>query len=427
MSSPDVAIIGGGAIGAAVAYELSRSGAQVLVLERSTGAQGCSRGSAGLISPSHSETLASGTSIRHGIAWMGRRDSPFHVRPRVSVIPWMARFLAASLPERSASASRTLRSLTAASLERHEALARSGMPTSFKRQGILSVYESERTFERASRRIGDTNGAAAHALGPEAARELLPGLSPRIGGAIYHPEEAHCDPSRFVDALLDAAHDLGTEIRSGVETLRLRRVENSVSKLETTTGEISAETVVLAAGVWTRNLATDIGVKLPLEAAKGYHLEIERDPSQSSVPAFLEDAHVTATPFQGRLRLTGTLDLSGLDLRVDPIRLRAIEDAAHRTLNLPAVVRPSGVWRGLRPCAPDGMPIIGRAAEVDNLLIATGHAMLGIALAPITGEIISDLVLARRPRHPAEPFAPSRFRHGRQLLQNPIHHARERP
>src|SRR6516165_950021 len=131
MSSPDVVIVGAGAIGAAAAYEFARRGARVAVLERSIDASGCSHGNAGLISPSHSEALASPTSVRNGLAWIGRRDSPFHVRPRVGVMPWLVRFAAASLPARSAAASATLRSLTSASLDLHERLARSGMPTSF--------------------------------------------------------------------------------------------------------------------------------------------------------------------------------------------------------------------------------------------------------------------------------------------------------
>jgi D-amino-acid dehydrogenase len=403
-SAPDVVVVGGGAIGSAAAYELARRGARVSLLERSHVAFGCSYGNAGLISPSHTEALASPTAIRNGLAWIKRADSPFHLRPRLALLPWLARFAAASLPRRSAEATATLRTVAAASLELHAKLAGAGVKSSFARRGILSVFESAPALARASR------GTDARVLTPEAARDLEPALAPGIAGALYHPHEAHCDPAAFVAALTGRAQDLGADIRTGIEVLRLRRSNGRISELETTAGPIRAGAVVLAAGVWTRELAGDVGVHVPLEGAKGYHIEVERPSSRPSVPVFLEDAHMTATPIGDRLRLTGTLDLSGRDLRVDPVRLEALSRGARRTLGLPADARPVHVWRGLRPCAPDGLPIIGPADGIANLFLATGHAMLGIALAPVTGEIVADLVTGERPRYDVQPFVPSRFR-----------------
>jgi D-amino-acid dehydrogenase len=417
MSRPDVVIVGAGAVGASIAYELARHGARVVVLERSIAPSGCSHGNAGLISPSHSEALASPTSLRQGLAWVARRDSPFHVRPRPSLVPWLARFAVASLPKRSAAASASLRSLANASLELHEALAQSGLPTSFVRRGILSVYESERAFEHAR-----SHNARASALAPDEAHELLPALGPHIAGALYYPHEGHCDPALFVNALLDASRELGAEVRTGIEILHLHRRRDRISQLQTTSGPIHAGTVVLAAGVWTRALAAGVGVPIPLEAGKGYHLELAPGAAKPGIPAFLEEARITATPLDGRLRITGTLDLSGLDLRVDPIRLQAIASAAKRALNVPHGTEPTRIWRGLRPCAPDGMPIIGRAEEIENLLLATGHAMLGIALAPLTGEIIKDLLTGDSPRFPIGPLAPSRFGSWWPVMQNHTNH-----
>jgi D-amino-acid dehydrogenase len=421
VSSPDVVVVGAGAIGAAAAYELARHGARVAILERSFTASGCSHGNAGLISPSHSEALASPASLRSGLAWIGRRDGPLHVRPRVAVIPWLVRFAAASLPKRSAAASATLRSLTSASLALHEELAQAGLPTSFVRRGILSVYESEHALEHAAIRSRRIDGQQSSRLTREEARELLPALTPKIAGALYHLHEAHCDPGMFVQALLGASSELGAEVRTGVEILRLKRSRDRICELQTTAGTIHPAVVLLAAGVWTRELAASVGVSIPLEAGKGYHLELGSGTSDSGVPAFLEEARITATPLQGRLRITGTLDLSGLDLRVDPIRLQAIAHAARRTLTPPPDTNATGIWRGLRPCAPDGLPIIGRAEEIENLYLATGHAMLGIALAPATGEIIADLISGQTPRLATEPFAPSRFRRWPQLMQNHAH------
>ena len=413
MSRPDVVVVGAGAIGAAAAYELARRGARVTILERGDVAAGCSYGNAGLISPSHTEALANPTAVRDGVAWLARRDSPLRLRPRPALLPWLARFGLASLPRRSAAATAMLRALVAASLDAHEALARAGLSTSFARRGILSVYESERGFAAARRTAGD----GERVLTREAARDLEPALAPTIAGAILHPDEAHCDPAAFTGALVDAARGLGAEVRTGVEILAIGRSNGRISELQTTAGPLRAETVVLAAGAWTKALAGQAGVHIPLEGGKGYHLEHSAGATrQPRTPVFLEEARVTATPLDGRLRLTGVLELTGLDLRIDPVRLEAIGLAARRTLGLAAAARPTRIWRGLRPCAPDGLPIVGRADGVDNLVLATGHAMLGIALAPITGEIVADVVTGAPTRSEAAAFSPARFRRVRQAM-----------
>jgi D-amino-acid dehydrogenase len=404
-SWPDVLVVGGGAIGAATAYELTQRGASVTVLERSHGALGCSYGNAGLICPSHAEALANPAAIRSGLAWMARRDSPFHVRPRLSLLPWLARFGLAARSGRSAAATAALRTLATASLEAHERLVRSGLATSFERRGILSVFESQSAFVAAER-----NGAQA--LTGDQARELEPALALTIAGALLHADEAHCDPGLYVAALLDAARERGAELRRGVEVLRLR----PDGRLDTTAGPLRAGAVVLAAGTWTGGLARDVGVHVPLEGAKGYHLEIAGPPLRAGMPIYMEEARVIATPLNGRLRLAGTLELSGLDLRVDPIRLEALGRAARRTLVLPPNARTVQVWRGLRPCAPDGLPVIGPVDGVANLFLATAHAMHGITLAPVTGEIVANLISGERPGHNIEPFAPSRFRRLRDVM-----------
>jgi D-amino-acid dehydrogenase len=411
--SPDVAVVGGGAIGAAAAYELTRRGARVMLLERSGDASGCSFGNAGLICPSHAEALANPAAVRDGLGFLARRDSPFRLRPRPALLPWLARFGAASLPRRSARATAVLRALAEASLELHEGLARAGLATGFARRGTLSVFESARGFERA--RTGRAPAPGARFLDAREARDLAPALAPGIAGALFHPRDAHCDPGDLVGALLQAAQEQGTEVRTGVELLRLQRRNGRIAGLETTAGLIGAGAVVLAAGAWSRALAREVGVNVPLEAAKGYHVEIETDALDGGIPVYIEEARVIATPLAGRVRLAGTLDLSGFDLGVDPVRVASLARAADRTLTLPRGARTVRVWRGLRPCTPDGLPVIGRAPGLENLVLATGHAMLGITLAPVTGELVASLVGGETPRHALEPLRPERFAQRRLL------------
>jgi D-amino-acid dehydrogenase len=402
-----VIVVGGGAVGAASAYELARRGARVTVLERSATPSGCSYGNAGLICPSHAVSLASLGAIRDGLRWMRRADSPFSVSARPSLLPWLVRFAAAASPARSARATASLLALAKTSLESHERLASSGLPTGFLRCGILSVFETERMLERARRQNGDDS---VQFLEPAAARAFEPTLAAGLAGAAFYPRDAHCDPGLLVDALLDGARAHGAEIRRGIEVTALRRANGSIAALDTRDGAVRGGTIVLAAGTWTGRLAATAGMRLPLVPAKGYHVEVDVEPLRNSIPIYMEEARVIATPLAGRLRFAGTLELGGLDLTIDPVRLEALPRAAARTLDLPAGARRTHVWCGLRPCTPDGLPLIGPVDGIDNLVLAAGHAMLGITLAPATGEMVAALVSGEHANAVTRDFRPSRFR-----------------
>jgi D-amino-acid dehydrogenase len=394
----DVVIVGGGAIGAACALELVRRGASVTLLERGPQlAYGCSQGNAGLISPSHSMPIANPAALRDGLRWMLRPDSPFYLRPRPGVLPWLARFARASTATRSSAGARAVRELSLASLELHAGLAAQGLDTGFERRGTLSVYESKAGFAAA---VTSVDGEV---LGREDVRQLEPALTGPLAGGIYHRQEAHCDPRGFVDATGRAAADAGAEIRASVEVRRLR----PGPVVETNEGELRPGTVVLAAGAWSSRLARGLGVFLPLEGGKGYHVDLEPAPGDPKVPLFMQESRTVATPLRDRLRLSGTMELAGLDLSISERRVDAIRRALRRILGDDSGRRVLETWAGLRPCTPDGLPVIGR---VDGLILATGHAMKGLSLAPVTAKLVGELVAGESPSYDLAPFSPRRFR-----------------
>ena len=407
--TPDVVVVGGGAIGVSAALELASRGARVTLLEQGAElAAGCSAGNAGLICPSHSAPIANPAALRQGLRWMLKSDSPFYLRPRPSVMPWIARFVAASRAGRAEAGTRAIRELSLASLELHAALAEVGIETSFERRGVLNVYETEDGLV-AGTREAERSRMRTEILEPEKARELEPSLGPSIAGAVYYPEEAHCDPLRFVHAVGRAAAEAGAEIRTGVEVRGLRRRDGHVA-VDTSEGELHPEAVVLAAGAWTSELARPLGVFLPLEAGKGYHVDLEPAEGDPQVPVFMQESRVIATPLEGRLRLAGTLELAGLDLSISGKRVEAIRRAGARVLRGQEGRQTLEVWSGLRPCTPDGLPVIGRPAGIDGLVLATGHAMKGLSLAPVTGRLVAEVVTGEPPSHDLAPFSPNRFR-----------------
>jgi D-amino-acid dehydrogenase len=408
----EVLIVGGGAVGAACALELARGGVDVTLLERGSElAAGCSSGSAGLLCPSHAAPLATPAALRLGLRWMLRPDSPFYLRPRPGLLPWLALFVAACGPERAAAATKLVRTLAVESLALHAELAEK-LDTGFERRGVLNVYETEKGLVAGRGEAEEYQtelGLPAQVLDADQARELEPALGSTLAGAVYYAEEAHCDPSRLVHALGQAATEAGAEVRTGVEVLGLRVERGRVAVVETTAGIVRPQMVVLAAGAWTRLLARELGLFLPLEGGKGYHVELDLLLGAPRIPVFLQEVRVIATPLAERLRLSGTLELAGLDLRVDRRRVDAIATAGRKALPGLADAGVRAVWRGLRPCTPDGLPAVGRTRVADNVVFATGHAMMGITLAPLTGRLVAALVAGGDPGIDLSPLDPDRF------------------
>ncbi len=403
----DVVVVGGGAVGVSCALELARGGARVTLLERGPAlASGCSAGNAGLICPSHSTPLANPASLRNGLRWMLRRDSPFFLKPRPAALPWLARFVSAARADRAERGARLIRALSVPSLELHAELAQR-LDTGFTRRGVLNVYATADSFA-AGVREAERSGLPFRALPGEEATAAEPALA-AAAGAVHYPEEAHCDPLRFVQAVGRAAAEAGADVRTGVEVRRLRRLDGRVA-VETAEGDWRPQTVVLAAGVWTRPLAAQVGVFCPLEGGKGYHLDLEAAAGDPAIPCWLQEPWAIATPLPGRLRLAGTLELAGLDLSIDPLRVEAIRRGATRGLRGIDGRRVIEVWAGLRPCTPDGLPVIGSPEELPGLVLATGHAMKGLSLAPITAVLVAALVRGEEPAFDLAPFSPDRFR-----------------
>ena len=269
---------------------------------------------------------------------------------------------------------------------------------------MLQVYETERAFEH-----GREEAAAAHAAGlpadvldASAARASEPALR-GVAGAVRFPREAQCEPQRFVEAVGAAAIAAGATFLPRTDVLSLRD-----GKVETTHGHIDADAIVVAAGAWTPGLVRELGPRLPVEAGKGYAIDCERTEALPRTPLILHEARVAVTPFGDRLRLAGTLQLAGMDLSVDRRRVEAIWAAAQRLLKPEALGARREVWRGLRPCAPDGLPIIGRLPRRPDVIVATGHAQLGLTLAPVTGRLVTELLTGER-REQVAALSPSRF------------------
>lgn len=416
----DVVVVGGGAIGVAAAYELARGGADVVLLERGPElGMGCSWGNAGLLVPSHATPLATPANLRRGLRFLLDPDGPLKLRARPALAPWLVRFALASTARREREATALVRALCRESLDLHAGLAAAGLPTGFERRGVLDVYSTEAGFAegRAEAAEHASAGLATEVLDAEAAAALEPALAACAGG-VHFPEEAHADPGAFVTAVGAAAAEAGASIRLGAEVVGLAVRGRRVVHVVTTAGPVAADTVVLAAGAWTPRIARDASLFVPVEGGKGYHVELEAGEGDPRIPLFLQEERVVVTPLPGRVRLAGTLELCGLDLSVDRRRVAAVERAGRAAVRGLDGRRTLGLWRGLRPCTPDGLPIVGRSSRAENVVLATGHAMLGFTLAPLTGRLVAELIAGRTPTGLGL-LRPDRFRPLRDALPRP--------
>jgi D-amino-acid dehydrogenase len=417
-SSADVFIIGGGVIGVCTAYYLAEQGARVTLVEQGQIAAGSSYGNAGLIVPSHSIPLANPGALASGLKWMLDPESPFYIKPRLdfALVDWLLRFTLACAPGRMRKAIPVLRDLGRASSALHKELAAlDGLDCGYAQTGLLMLYNTERGLEDGLKEahLLQEFGLAAEVLDGGQVRKLEPSLRPETVGGTFFPGDAHFTPANFMRGLALQVEKKGVCIRTDTQVLGFETAGRKVTKVRTTRGDFQPGQVVLAAGSWSPSVARELGLKIPIQAAKGYSITVKRPAANHGIPLLLGEARVAVTPMVSAagpvLRFAGTLELVGHDFSVKQRRVNAILRAARGYLGGMENLELVEIWRGLRPCTPDGLPIIGRPPSLDNIIVAAGHATLGMSLGPITGKLVAQLVNGETPALDLGPLRVDRF------------------
>lgn len=411
---PDVLIIGAGVIGISAAYYLAQSGLSVTVVDSKGVAAGSSWGNAGLVCPNHSEPIPGPGVLSQGLKWLLDVESPLYIRPRLDMdlLRWLWRFRRYCNQEALDRAIPRLRDMQRASLALfREIIQQEGIACDFQETGGLLVFRTPSAWEQgiAQARHTQSFGLQLTILDQNAVHELEPTLHPDVIGGIWHQEDAFLTPHKFVFGLAEAAQRHGAIILPEHPVVGFETQGNRIRTVRTAQGDFHPQNIVLAAGIWSAYLARELDIAIPMQPAKGYSITIPRpNPSPKRYVIFGE-RNAVATPMGNTLRFAGTLELSGLDGPVLPRRVQAIRRAAHEYLRLPQPLPQGQVWQGLRPVPPDGMPYIGRWPDYTNLVIATGHAMLGLSMGPITGKLVSELIQHRAPSLPLDGFEVARF------------------
>ena len=403
-----IAVIGAGVVGCAIARELAAQGRRIVLLDRAAPATaGASFGNVGHIATEQVETLPSKQLLlgfwRELFAFDGPLDIP--LRRVMSLTPWFARFAVAAFRQEA-----NTRHLAPLVRDAANALARAlneiGRSNLLRRNGHYAVWLDEGANIRAARAATAATGLGVHT--EPAPSELLRGVSSagHTAAGLWFPDTAHVlDPADVARAFADDAVQHGARVQQ-VEVRALQPRGDAID-ITTESTTFTVNTAIVCAGVWSTPLLRAFGLRAPLEAERGYHVELPGHAPVADAPIVYSDQKVVVTPMAGRLRASSYLELAGRDAPPDPrkpARLRA------KLRDLGYTCDPHGPsWMGARPTLPDYLPGIGRTPGPHNLFYAVGHQHLGLTLAAVTAEVMGDLVADRKPRFHIEALDLRRF------------------
>jgi D-amino-acid dehydrogenase len=400
-------------IGVASAVELARRGAQVTVLERDRVGHGCSYGNAGWLTPSQAVPLANPAMLLKSFKWMLDPESPLYIQPRPdpAFIRWLLGFLLASRKAKFERGAAALVELCRVSVDMWESVAQRSPETfGFERHGLLAVYENAASLDAAGPAVDLVcrSGVRAERWTADEIHEKEPAIIGRQVGGYFYPDDAHCEPYRAVKALEAEARALGVRFLEGTEVFRISNGAGP-RRLTTTRGDIDAAQIVVATGPWSEALGAMLGFRLPVIGAKGYSVVLPPADPHPTRSIYLIERKIAVNPHRDALRIAGTLELVRNDFSINARRVDVIVRGAKGMLNIGESPVPREIWRGLRPCTPDGMPVIGRARGRGDVWLATGHQMAGLKTAPGTGLLLAQLMAGEAPSFDPEPFRADRY------------------
>lgn len=410
-------VIGGGIIGLSSALYLKRSGWEVTVLEKGDFEDNCSYGNCGYICPSHFIPLATPGIVKQGLKWMWNATSPFYVQPRLdrNLIDWGMKFMRSATREHVDRAAAPLCEISLLSQKEYETWNREGLFFAYEHKGLIELFQTAPVAEHARHVV-----EKAHALGltdtrflsKEETEALEPGVRLDVLGSIFFACDAHCHPNTLMLNLRKMLLAEGVQLEPHQEVTGFEKKGGKIQTVLTNNSAFSTDAVVLATGSWSREVAKRLDLRLPLMPGRGYSLTLEDSPYKVNYPSILVEGRAAITPMNGnKIRFGGTMEITSHSTPPRMNRVEGILKAVKRyypdfVIPLPA---PDKIWYGYRPCSADGLPYIGRVKKWENLVVATGHAMLGLSLGAGTGKLVSEILNEKTTSIPLEAFQVERF------------------
>jgi D-amino-acid dehydrogenase len=409
-----VIVIGGGIVGLSTAFYLRAEGHEVTLLDKGTITEGASFVNAGYLTPSHIVPLAAPGMISKGLKWMLNSSSPFYIKPRLDadLISWGWKFMCSCSKkhvQRSLAAIKEINELSKGLY--HEMHASVDFDFHLEDRGVLMAFKTSKAekSEYSVMQAAQDLGLDVSLLGVEEVNRLQPGIQMNIAGAYHYRCDAHSTPEVFMNQLKKNTLKSGVEIHTETTVKNFQVRGDRISTVVTDRGNFEADEVVFAAGAWTEELLKPLKIVLSVQAGKGYRINVEAR-TGISLPCILMESKVGVTPMKGFTRFAGTMEIAGINHNIRENRVNAIAHAAtqyYSGLEIDLNDRKQAKC-GLRPLSPDGLPFIGRHSSCSNLVLATGHSMMGWSLGPATGKLVTEIISNKKLSMPIGKFSPER-------------------
>ena len=412
----DVLVIGGGIIGLACAYYLAKAGKAVRLLEQERiGADtAASYGNCGLVFISHLLPLCAPGTIRHEMMRRLHGGSPLYIKlaPDVKRFKWLLNFARKCNTKHMAYAIKARGKILQNSIELLVKLFKEEhIECDWEEKGVLMVFKSRSEMQKygKSNDLMKPYGLDAVSLVGDALFDLEPALHKDVYGAWLHKKDSHLRPEKLLSAWQQVLLKMGVTIEENCRLEDLAAESRRIRHAETTNGTYTADEYVLATGAWTPQLTDRLKLSLPVEAGKGYSLTMKRPGVCPAIPCYFSEPSVVATPWKSGFRLGGTMEFSGFNSDILTRRIQNLISGANEYLKEPVGEPVMEEWVGMRPMVYDDMPIIDRAPNHPNLLVATGHGMQGISMATSTGKLVAEIITGRKPHIDPTAFGIHRF------------------
>ncbi len=426
-------IIGGGIVGLSSAFYLSEAGWDVTVLEKGDLKDNCSFGNMGYLSPSHAVPLAQPGIISQGILWMFNMKSPFYVRPSLSrnMIDWGIKFVRNSNQQHVDRSVKPMTDLLMLSKNLTEAWHTQGlMSFEYAEDGCIMYYQtaSKEKSELENARIATGLGLKVEVIDQEQAQQIEPDLRPNVRGGVWYKDDAHLHPNTLMIQLQAYLEKQQVKIIRQATVTGFKKAQGKIKDVQYQLNGQQQEIqdndlVVLAAGSWSPEIAKLAGEHISMMPGKGYSMTVDTTEQKLRIPCILLESKVALTPWATRLRIGSTMEIGAINDKILFPRVQGIlesvpkffpgylQDKTFMELANMETLRQNlykKVWFGFRPVSSDGLPYIGYAKNTGNLMIATGHAMLGLSMGAATGKLVSEMAMGRATSIDVGAFDPGR-------------------
>ncbi len=415
MKDSTVIVVGGGVIGAACAHYLVKAGRKVVLVEKDHFGQACSLHNCGYVCPSHALPLTEPGAVGTALRGMFKSNSPFSVKFRfdLRLARWFLRFARRCNHKDMLKGGQAIHPLLDSSMKLwRELMGKEKLTCEWKDKGLLYAYASKDNFEAyaaTDQLLRKHFDEPATRYDGDALLELEPALKPGLAGGWHYEGDAHLRSDLLMASWKKHLEAKGVEIHENCALSGIIENHDGSVTISTNMNIFEGSHLVIATGALTPQISEELGWRAPIQPGKGYSITMPRPQSCPEIPVIFPETRVAATPFESGYRLGSTMEFAGYDDSLNPKRYGLLLKGAEDYLREPHCEPIENIWYGWRPMTHDSIPIIGPCPGRKNVILATGHNMLGLSMATGTGKLVAEMVAGSEPHLSPAPYSPERF------------------